>query len=88
MHVIDDESPLLQLSWEDLVEKNVRIVISLTGIDDWSSQLVHANHLYKYGEIEYNKKFSDILISNPDGSITMDYSQFNEMVDFQENPPS
>lgn len=84
MHIIDETSPLLTLTWEDLVERNVRIVISLTGIDDWSSQLVHSTHLYKYEEIVYNMKFADILIDNHDDSITMDYSRFNELVEFKE----
>ncbi len=84
MHIIDETSPLMTLTWEDLVEKNVRIVVSLSGIDDWSSQLVHSNHLYKYNEIFYNKRFADILSDNEDGSITMDYSKFNELVEFQE----
>ncbi len=84
MHIIDEESPLMQFTWEDLVEKNVRIVVSLTGIDDWTAQLVHSNHLYKYDEILYNKRFADILSNNDDGSVTMDYSQFNELVDFED----
>jgi len=86
MHVIDEDSPLMTLTWEDLVEKNVRIVISMTGIDDWSSQLVHSTHLYKYDELSYNVRFADILIDNEDGSVTMDYTQFNKLVEFSETP--
>jgi inward rectifier potassium channel len=86
MHVIDEASPLMQLTWEDLVEKNVRIVVSLSGIDDWTGQLVHACHIYKYDEIVYNQRFADILTDNSDGSVTMDYSQFNELVEFSEKP--
>jgi inward rectifier potassium channel len=84
MHVIDDESPLMTLNWEDLIEKHVRIVISLTGIDDWSSQVVHAAKMYRYDEIDYNMRFADVITNHPDGSVTMDYTQFNKMVPFQE----
>lgn len=81
MHVIDEDSPLYRLTTEEFKLKNVRIVISLTGIDDWSAQLVHATHLYKYSEIIYNKRFADILTRNPDESITMDYDEFNRLID-------
>lgn len=84
MHVIDESSPLLKFTWEDLVEKNVRIVISLTGIDDWTAQLVHSNQMYKYDEIVYNKRFADILSDNEDGSVTMDYGKFNELIPFED----
>ncbi len=84
MHIIDESSPLLQLTWEDLVEKNVRIVVSLTGIDDWTAQLVHSNQIYKYDEILYNKRFADILSDNEDGSVTMNYGQFNEVIPFED----
>ncbi len=89
MHIIDESSPLMKLSWEDLVEKNVRIVVSLSGIDDWTAQLIHSNHIYKYDEILYNKRFADILSDNDDGSVTMDYSKFNELIEFKDQirPP-
>ncbi len=86
MHIIDEESPLYDLSIEDWTAKNVRIVISMTGIDDWSAQLVHSNHFYKSDEITYGMRFADILSDNPDGSITMDYSLFNKLVEFKEKP--
>lgn len=85
MHIIDEDSPLMTLHWEDLIERNVRIVIALNGIDAWTSQVIHSSHMYKYDEIEYNKKFADILSENPDGSITMDYNQFDQLIEFKDS---
>ncbi len=38
MHIIDSKSPLVGMTSDDFKRKNARILISLTGIDDWSSQ--------------------------------------------------
>ena len=77
MHIIDEKSPLYNLNSQDMNEKNVRIVISLTGIDDWTSQHIHVNYAYKFSDIIFNKKFVDILTSNND-QISMDYALFHK----------
>ncbi len=80
MHVIDEESPLAHLSMEQMEQLNVRIVISMTGIDDLTAQLVHATHVYRFSEIIGKKRLSDILTNNDDGSVTMDYSRFHDLI--------
>lgn len=77
MHIIDESSPLYGIEGTDLNNSNLRVVISLTGIDDWSSQNIHASHIYYMDDIVIGKQFADILTNNKDGSITMDYDQFN-----------
>lgn len=83
MHVINDESPLQNLTREEMMSKNLRIVVSMTGVDDWTSQMVHTNQFYTWNDIVYNYRFEDILESNEDGSATMDYSKFNLLVEFE-----
>lgn len=84
MHVIDEDSPLHSLSAEDFEAKNVRLVVSLTGIDDWSAQLVHTNHIYRASDIAVNRKFADILETLEDGTVVMDYHYFNELIPVNE----
>ncbi len=84
MHVIDEESPLAQLTMQQLEQLNVRIVISMTGIDDLTGQLVHATHVYRFSEIIARKRLSDILTNNDDGSVTMDYSRFHDLIKMEE----
>ena len=84
MHVIDEESPLAQLTMQQLEQLNVRIVISMTGIDDLTGQLVHATHVYRFSEIIARKRLSDILTNNDDGSVTMDYSRFHDLIKMED----
>lgn len=79
MHIIDEESPLFGLSQEELERKKLRIAISLTGIDDWSAQMVHTSYMYRFSDIIYDKKFADMVESHPDGSLTLDYDKFNQL---------
>lgn len=83
MHIIDEESPLADLEMSELEKLNVRIVISMTGIDDLTAQLVHATHVYRFSEIIAKKRLSDILTNNEDSSVTMDYSRFHELIDME-----
>ena len=78
MHIIDEKSPLYNLNAKDMEEKNVRVVVSMTGIDDWTAQSVHANYSYNFSDIVFNKKFKDIVSSDGE-EIAMDYSLFHEL---------
>jgi len=79
MHIIDSKSPLSTLTSEDLKRGNARILISLTGIDDWSSQSIHANHIFSYENIVYDKKFVNIIERKKDGSIIMDCRKLHDL---------
>ena len=83
MHTIDADSPLAGMTPRDFEEKNVRIIISLTGIDDWSSRTVHASYIFFHQDVVYDQKFVDVLSENGDGSILMDYSKLHELEPFQ-----
>ncbi|MCJ8276315.1 MAG: ATP-sensitive inward rectifier potassium channel 10, partial [Bdellovibrionales bacterium] len=78
MHVIDQDSPLHNLTSDDMRERNVRIVISMTGIDDWTAQQVHSNYSYNFEHIAFNKKFVDILEREGD-EVSMNYSRFHDI---------
>ena len=86
MHIIDEKSPIFGMTTAEMEAQNVRIVVSLTGIDDWTAQIVHTNRVYQASDVIYGKRFDDILTDNEDSSVTMDYSKFNDLVDF--NPKS
>ena len=79
MHIIDSESPLAKMTSEELKKKKARILVSLTGIDDWSSQMIHANHIFSYQNIVYDKKFVNIIDRKPDGSIIMNCHKLHDL---------
>ena len=79
MHAIDESSPLYQLTPKDLIESQVEIVITLTGIDETVSQTIHARHSFVASEIMCNMRFVDIILRSPDGKRVVDYTRFHEV---------
>lgn len=60
VHPIDEESPLYNLTPEDLKTSDAEILILLTAIDEGFSQIVHSRTSYKPEEIIWDAKFVDI----------------------------
>ncbi len=83
MHPIDAESPLFGETLESAIEKDLQIVVTLTGLDATVSQTVHANHLYRAEDLVWNRRFVDVLHfrstgSGNEGSRYIDYANFHE----------
>ena len=79
MHAIDENSPLYQITAQDLIESQVEIVITLTGIDETVSQTIHARHSFVASEIMYDMRFVDIILRTPDGVRVVDYTRFHDV---------
>lgn len=79
MHVINESSPLYQVTAKDLSECQAEIVITLTGIDDTVSQTIHARHSFVAAEIMWNMRFIDIISRTPDGGRVVDYTRFHDV---------
>jgi inward rectifier potassium channel len=79
MHPIDQDSPLYNLTPDDLTEAEAEIVVTLTGLDETFAQTIHARHSYIADEILWNAKFTDILTRLPDGRRVVDYRGFHEI---------
>ncbi len=76
-HVIDETSLLHGLSERDFADIDAGFILSVTGYDDSSAQIVNARHIYSYGDVRWNHRFSDILRQS-DGVTHIDYSKFHE----------
>jgi inward rectifier potassium channel len=79
VHVIDEHSPLWGESAASLAGTDVEIVVSFVGIDETSSQTVHARFSYVPSEIAWNAQFVDIMEPGPDGP-TVHYARLHEVV--------
>jgi inward rectifier potassium channel len=64
VHPIDKNSPLHGVSHEELEASDAEFLVLLTATDDTSSQTVHARSSYKYDELVWGAKFSDIFTSD------------------------
>ena len=82
VHPIDDQSPLWQLTHEDLIRTDAEFLILISGIDETFAQTVHARSSYKSDELAVGKKFSNLY--NPvgaDGTVSIDVSRLSETED-------
>jgi inward rectifier potassium channel len=80
MHAIEPHSPLYEITPETLAEQEVEIVVTMTGIDETVSQIVHSRHSYTAEEIMWNMRFVDILSRTPEGRRAIDYTRFHDLV--------
>lgn len=57
VHYIDENSPLFNLSEQELMDSGAEILILITLFDDTFAQTVHVRHSYKYYEWKWNARF-------------------------------
>jgi len=79
MHQIDESSPLYGETAESLIEAEMDIVVTLTGLDETVSQTIHARHYYLSEEVLWNMRFVDIFYTKPDGRRVIDYNRFHDV---------
>jgi len=79
MHRIDETSPLYKANPQHLREVDAEIIVSLTGLDETISQLIHARHSFVAEEIICNASFVDILKRGEGRQIEVDYSLFHNV---------
>ena len=77
MHPIDEASPMCR--WEPS-QAHSEIIVVLSGIDDRTGQGIHGRWAYGPSDIRWNAKFVDILGQLPDGTRTIDYRHFDDVV--------
>src|SRR6476620_10139052 len=67
MHPINEMSPLYGLTPEKLAEQETEILVTMTGLDETVSQMIHARHSFVAREILWNMRFVDIFSRSSDG---------------------
>ncbi|MCX6143830.1 MAG: hypothetical protein NTZ35_11475 [Ignavibacteriales bacterium] len=77
VHPIDKNSPLLGVTHEELEKSDAEFLVLLTATDDTSSQTVHARSSYKYDELVWGAKFSDIFTAET-GRIGIDVRKLHD----------
>jgi inward rectifier potassium channel len=79
MHVIDDASPLKSETAESLAKTRAAFVLSLSGTDENTGQVLMARAEYSSADIRWNATFHDILEEAADGTIHLDYRKFHDI---------
>ncbi|HUB96339.1 MAG TPA: ion channel [Stellaceae bacterium] len=81
LHTIDETSPLLGATQQDLVDNGDELIVTIVGLDETLSQTVHGRHVYRAHDILFGRDFRDILSETEDGTQVVDYRVFNETFD-------
>ncbi len=79
MHKITEASPLHGVTPESLAAADAELVLTLTGLDETSSQSLHANGRYPHERVVWGARHADILSELPDGRIRLDLTKFHEV---------
>jgi inward rectifier potassium channel len=79
MHVIDATSPLYEADHESLEARGAAFVLTVSGTDETTGQVLMARAEYRFDALRWNASFRDILEVGPDGTLHIDYGKFHEV---------
>lgn len=80
MHPIDERSPLAGWLEQRDVPEDAEIIVVLAGTDGQTGQTIHARFAYARSDIRWDSRFVDILGLAKDGTRTIDYDHFHDIV--------
>lgn len=83
VHPIDSESPIFDMSKEELQDMNPEIIVLIQGFDEVFSQNVNTKKSYIADEWLWNKKFTKIFSSSSDGNIVLDLAKIDDLEDVE-----
>ena len=78
-HAIDAKSPLHGVTPEMLIEQEVELQVLMVGLDDTSTQTIHASHQYYAHQILFGARHADVLTEESDGTLILDLRKFHEV---------
>ena len=80
MHRIDETSPLHGITQKDVVDGDMRLLISLSGVDETFAAGVTARYQYAPEDILFDRRFVDIFSAGDDARhLYQDMSRFHEV---------
>lgn len=79
MHSISSASPLHGHTPRTMEDDEIELIVSMSGIDDTSLQVVHATRRYRDDEIIWGARFADLLVEDAGGDIVLNLSNFHAL---------
>ena len=77
IHIIDQDSPLFQMTPESLAKANAALILSIEGVDETTNQTQRARNYYDCALIRWNHRYVDIF-SMQQGSVQhVDHTKFH-----------
>ncbi len=78
VHPLDKDSPLADMSQEELIKNEAGFAILLRAFDDTFSQTIHSRMIYDAREIVWGAKFKPIFSRDEEGRIVLDLSKISD----------
>jgi inward rectifier potassium channel len=72
VHPLDENSPLRDVTHEDLVKADASFTVLLKAFDDTFAQTVHSRTSYQYDEVVWGAKFKPAFDRDRDGALVLD----------------
>lgn len=79
VHPIDEKSPLVNRSHEQILAADPEIFVALSAIDETFSQVVHSRFSYADDDIVDGARFADLFGTTADGVLTIDLSKLSDV---------
>jgi inward rectifier potassium channel len=77
-HIIDAASPLFGMSAEEIAGSEMNIVVTISGLDETSAQVVHARARYTGLDLRVGHEFVDIIRVDEDGMRHIDFAKIHD----------
>jgi len=77
VHPLDEDSPLNNVTPDELKATNANFAILMKAYDDTFSQTVHSRTSYQYDELIWGGKFTPAFYTDNDGKVSLDLSKIS-----------
>ncbi|HUO02174.1 MAG TPA: ion channel [Rhizomicrobium sp.] len=78
MHPINETRPLYNLGMAEMIERDMQIVVMLSGMDETISDRIYARYSYVPEEILWHHRFVDVISVTPGGQRLVDLVRFHD----------
>ena len=80
-HTIDETSPLAGASADDFAGAVSMLALTVTGLDESTTQQLHARYNYAHQDVRWGYRYADILAGDfKDTRVHLDYRRFHDTV--------
>lgn len=80
VHPITEDSPLYDLSHEEMIRDDLSLILSINGYDEAISAPIIGRKTYRAENIFCGHRFSDIMDEDEDGNLVMHLGRFHDVV--------
>lgn len=80
LHRIDERSPFRHVSPENIQDRMVSLLVSLTGTDDTFNQSVTAQHFYVPADVRWGARFGDMLGTGESGRMVVHLDRIHDVI--------